>query len=221
MTQTNLEPLYENRFDISKLESRKALWQVLCRDFFQNYVPKDSIVLDIGAGYCEFINNISCAKKYAVDLNENTARYADPDVKVFICPSVDMSLIPAESIDVAFMSNFLEHLESRQQIMQTLREVRRVLKPAGSIMILQPNIRYLYKEYWDFFDHFIPLSDKSLTEALLIAGFIIKQSIPRFLPYTTKSRLPQSPFWVRVYLKMPLVWKIFGKQAFMVAQKNV
>lgn len=220
MPQTNLESLYENRFDSSNLERRKAMWQVLCCDFFQNYVPKDSIVLDIGAGYCEFINNIICAKKYAVDLNKNTAQYANQDVKVFICPSVDMPLIPTESIDVAFMSNFLEHLESRQQIIQTLREARRVLKPAGSIMILQPNIRYLYREYWDFFDHCIPLSDKSLTEALLIAGFKIKQSIPKFLPYTTKSRLPQFPFLVRIYLKMSLAWKIFGKQAFIVAQKN-
>jgi ubiquinone/menaquinone biosynthesis C-methylase UbiE len=220
MPQTNLESLYENRFDSNELERRKALWQILCRDFFQNYVPKDSVVLDIGAGYCEFINNISCAKKYAIDLNKNTARYADPSVKVFTCPSVDMQPIPNESIDVVFMSNFLEHLESRQQIMQTLMETWRVLKPAGSIIILQPNIRYLYKEYWDFFDHCIPLSDKSLAEAILTAGFTIKQSIPRFLPYTTKSRFPQFSFLVRVYLKMPLAWKIFGKQAFVFAQKN-
>jgi ubiquinone/menaquinone biosynthesis C-methylase UbiE len=220
MSEMNLESLYKNRFDDSALNRRKVLWQTLCRGFFQRYVPKDSTVLDIAAGYCEFINNIDCARKFAVDLNENAFRYADPDVKVFVCPSVDMSPIPRESIDIAFMSNFLEHLESRQQIIQTLTEVRRVLKPSGSIMILQPNIRYLYREYWDFFDHCIPISDKSLTEVLLMTGFTIKQSIPKFLPYTTKSGIPQSSFLVRLYLKMPIAWKIFGKQAFIVAQKN-
>ena len=30
---------------------------------------KNFTVLDIGAGYCEFINNIQCAQKYAIDLN--------------------------------------------------------------------------------------------------------------------------------------------------------
>jgi ubiquinone/menaquinone biosynthesis C-methylase UbiE len=220
MPEMNLESLYKNRFDNSSLDRRKVLWQILCRAFFQRFIPKDSAVLDVAAGYCEFINNITCSEKFAVDLNQNVFRYADPNVKVFVCSSVDMSPIPGGSIDVAFMSNFLEHLESRQQIIQTLTEVRRVLKPSGSIMILQPNIRYLSKEYWDFFDHCIPISDKSLTEALLMAGFKIKKSIPKFLPYTTKSRIPQFPFLVHLYIRMPLAWKIFGKQAFIVAQKN-
>jgi ubiquinone/menaquinone biosynthesis C-methylase UbiE len=220
MPWLNVESLYENRFGGSKLKGRKALWQVLCQNFFQNYIPKDSAVLDIGAGYCEFINNIDCAQKYAIDLNKNTVQFADPNVKVFICPSEDMSPISDESIDIVFMSNFLEHLESRKQILQTLEEALRVLKPAGSILILMPNIRYLYKEYWDFLDHRIPLSDKSVIEALLITGFKIKQSISKFLPYTTKSKFPQLPFLVRLYLKMPLAWKIFGKQAFIVARKN-
>jgi ubiquinone/menaquinone biosynthesis C-methylase UbiE len=176
--------------------------------------------LDVGAGYCEFINNIDCAKKYAIDLNKNTIQCADPNVKVFICPSENMSPISDKSIDIVFMSNFLEHLESRQQIIQTLEEAWRVLKPAGSILILMPNIRYLYKEYWDFLDHRIPLSDKSVIEALLITGFKVKQSISKFLPYTTKSKFPQSSFLVRLYLKIPLAWKIFGKQTFIIAQKN-
>jgi hypothetical protein len=63
MPGTNLEALYKNRFDDHMLESRKVLWQTLCRDFFQNYVPKNSVVLDIAAGYCEFINN-SCPKEW-------------------------------------------------------------------------------------------------------------------------------------------------------------
>jgi SAM-dependent methyltransferase len=220
MPWLNVESLYENRFGGSKLKGRKTLWQVLCQNFFQNYIPKDSAVLDIGAGYCEFINNIDCAKKYAIDLNKNTVQFADPNVKVFICPSENMSPISDESIDIVFMSNFLEHLESRKQILQTLEEVRRVLKPAGSILILMPNIRYLYKEYWDFLDHHIPLSDKSVTEALSMTGFGVIKSIPKFLPYTTKSKLPQSSFFVRLYLKIPLAWKIFGKQTFIIARKN-
>jgi len=88
-------------------------------------------------------------------------------------------------------------------------------------MILQPNIRYLYREYWDFFDHHIPLSDKSLIEALRVVAFRIEQVLPKFLPYTTKSRIPQNPFLVKIYLKLPFIWKIMGKQMFILGRKHV
>jgi ubiquinone/menaquinone biosynthesis C-methylase UbiE len=217
----DLEELYRRRFEKEDLRQRNAIWEVLCNHFFQKYVEKDSVVLDIGAGYCEFINNIRCKKKYAVDLSEDTAKFANPEVEVFNCPSTDLSVFTNGCIDLSFISNLLEHLKSREDILMTLSEVFRVLKPQGTILILQPNIRYLYKEYWDFFDHHIPLSDKSLKEALQITGFTIKQSISRFLPYTTKSRIPKHPWLVKVYLAMPFMWKIMGKQALIYATKHV
>lgn len=221
MVIDNLEELYRARFEKEKLPQKNAVWKVLCNHFFQKYIPEDSAVLDVGAGYCEFINNIQCAKKYAIDLNEDTLKFANPDVKVFKCPSTDLSVFADASIDVSFVSNFLEHLKAREDILRTLSEVFRILKPAGGILILQPNIRYLYRQYWDYFDHQIPLSDKSLTEALQIAGFTVEKVIDRFLPYTTKSRIPKSPWLVKLYLKMPFVWKIIGKQAFIYGTKYV
>ena len=209
------------RFEIDALPQKDAIWKVLCHCFFQQYLLNNAAVLDIGAGYCEFINNIQCAEKFAVDLNIDTAKFANANVKVFNCSSTDLSAFADMSIDVAFMSNFLEHLKSRKDILKTLTEVYRVLKPAGSILILQPNIRYVYAHYWDYFDHHIPLSNRSLMEALHIAGFTIRQVIDRFLPYTTKSRIPQSPWLVKLYLKMPFVWKIIGKQSFVYGTKCV
>jgi len=90
----------------------------------------------------------------------------------------------------------------------------------GRLMILQPNVRLLPGEYWDFFDHHTPLTEKSLAEALLNLDMQLVQVIDRFLPYTTKSRLPQSPHLVRLYLKFPLAWKLLGKQSFLVATKR-
>ena len=43
--------------------------------------------------------------------------------------------------------------------------------------------------------------------------------LPRFLPYTTKSRLPQHPLLVRLYLRVPLAQRLLGKQAWVVAVK--
>jgi ubiquinone/menaquinone biosynthesis C-methylase UbiE len=129
-----------------------------------------------------------------------------------------MNSIKDESIDRVFANNFFEHL-TKPDIIQTLLEARRVLKLGGEIMILQPNIRYCANDYWMFFDHITPLDDRSMAEALEITGFSVKECIPQFLPYTTKSRLPKSLIGLKVYLMVPLLWKMFGKQAFVRAEK--
>jgi hypothetical protein len=54
---------------------------------------------------------------------------------------------------------------------------------------------------------------------LNIAGFKIERKILRFLPYTTKSKLPQSPFLVRLYLQLRPLWFIMGKQSLFLAVK--
>jgi SAM-dependent methyltransferase len=214
-----LKTLYRHRFSEHDRQGKDAIWKVLCADYFQRYVPASSVVVDIGAGYCEFINNIQAGKKIAVDLNPETQRFAAPDVSVINAPCTEISQIGSASVNVVFMSNFLEHLPSKQVVLDTLKEAHRILAPGGRIIVLQPNIRFLPGEYWDFFDHHTPLTDRSLVEGLQLAGFTPNVVHPRFLPYTTKSRLPKAAFLVKLYLKMPLAWPLFGKQALVVAEK--
>jgi hypothetical protein len=89
------------------------------------------------------------------------------------------------------------------------------------VVILQPNIRLVGGRYWDFIDHQTALTEKSLAEAARMAGFRTRQVIARFLPYTTKSRLPQHPALLRAYLAFPPAWLIFGKQTLYVGEKPV
>lgn len=214
-----LKKLYVNRFDEKTRLKKIKIWQVLCKDFFQKYISKEATVIDIAAGYCEFINNIECKKKYAIDLNEDTAIAAEDNVQVIKTLSTDLSFLDYDTIDVAFLSNFLEHLEDKKDIFKTLSEIYKVLKTEGKVIILQPNIRYCYKNYWDFFDHHTPISDRSLVEVLTNVGFKVEKVIPQFLPYTTKSKIPQSAWLVKMYLKMPFAWKLLGQQALVIAKK--
>jgi len=211
--------LYRNRFHKNDLDIKNKVWEILCEKFFQKYISYDSVVLDIGAGYCEFINNIKARKKYAIDINNDIYKYADSSVKIFILDAKRMKDISSNSIDFVFISNFFEHLDIKKEILVVLKEIHRVLKKGGKVLILQPNIRYCYKEYWDFFDHKLPLTHKSLEEALLMQDFKIYKSIPRFLPYTIKSNLPKNSFIIKLYLKLPFIWKLFGKQAFIIGTK--
>jgi hypothetical protein len=88
------------------------------------------------------------------------------------------------------------------------------------LMILQPNIRYLPGRYWDYLDHHTPLTHLSMIEALKLSGLSPRQVIPRFLPYTVKSRLPRSTLFVRLYLRLPFLWSVFGGQMFLVAVRQ-
>lgn len=216
----DLTSLYRHRFEEAELPAKNRIWQVLCEDFFSRYVGAGDVVVDIGAGYCEFINNIRCGRKIAVDLNPEVARRAGADVEVINESCMAIASLPEGSVDVVFMSNFLEHLPDKAAVLATLRECHRLLRSGGRAIILQPNIRFLPGEYWDFFDHHTPLTDRSLVEGVQLAGLEPTTVIPRFLPYTTKSRLPQAPWLIRLYLRVPLALWLLGKQALVVAERH-
>lgn len=86
----SVEELYELRFN-NELAVRNNIWRTLCSGFFQKYVKRTDAVCDVGAGYCEFINNIDSKYKYAVDINPSTKKYAAKNVKVINSPSTNFS----------------------------------------------------------------------------------------------------------------------------------
>lgn len=212
--------LYEHRFDAEARAAKAQVWAVLCADFFQRYVGPNDAVLDLGAGFCEFINHIHCGRKFAVDGDPNIANRAGADVTYHCGPVDRLEWCADATFDVVFVSNVFEHLLDKESLLRTLREVRRVLKPNGRLLILQPNIRFAYREYWDFLDHHLPLSDESMVEALALSGFTVTEMRPRFLPYSTKSGLPQWPILVRLYLRVPFAHRLLGKQMFVAARRT-
>ncbi len=217
MVDFNLDRIYQRRF-AADIEFRKKMWRVLCNGFFQKYIPNDAVVIEIGAGYCEFINNIKAKRKLALDLNPDIKKYASDNVETIISTSTDMEPIKDNTYDIAFISNFFEHL-TKENIIKTIKETYRVLKMRGKFLILQPNIRFCYKDYWNFFDHITPLDDRSLSEALETNGFKVIESRPKFLPYSTKSKFPKDILLIKLYLRIPILHYIFGKQTFICAQK--
>jgi len=213
---SEIEAIYAHRFSPAERAQKDALWRTLCRHFFQRYVRPDDVVLDLGAGFCEFINHIACRQRIAVDLSDETARCAAAGVAVYR----DLSAVADASVDLVFCSNFFEHLPDKRAMAATLDAIVRVLRAGGRLMILQPNIKYLTTQYWDFFDHHIPLSHLSMVEALVGHGLAPAVVIPRFLPFTTKSSLPKADILVRAYLRFPPAWRVLGRQMFILAEKR-
>ncbi|MFS0516255.1 class I SAM-dependent methyltransferase [Nostoc sp. UIC 10607] len=215
-----LKKLYSNRFDHQQRRAKIALWKTLIEEFLQKHVGKDSVTLDIGGGYCEFINNIKARKKYLIDLNPDSKTFADADVNVLnldILNITEQEKI-TERFDKIFVSNFFEHLNNKEELAEILLFCFNYLKPGGAILIIQPNFKYSVKEYYDFIDHQLPITHLSLQELLRTIGFNIDVLIPRFLPYSTKGR-PGSPNLLKLYLKLPFIWNFLGGQMFIKASK--
>lgn len=214
----DIKSIYRNRFSATE-KDREAVWKALVEHYFQKWVPENSAVVDLGAGYCTFINNVKAATRFALDLNPDTLLLAAPDVTVISQDVTRAWPLPDGTIDVIFTSNFFEHLPNKWDLLSCLEEARRVLRPGGLLLALGPNIRFCSDVYWDFYDHAIPLSDRSLTEALSLVGLHVVKVIDRFLPYTMVGRRPPSPVLAQIYLRLPFVWRFFGKQFFLVARK--
>ena len=155
-----------------------------------------------------------------MDLNPDTKRFAAPGVEVHQLPLEQLTQAVDEgTVDLAFASNVFEHLRSPDALLKVLANVRTALRPGGRIMIMQPNVRLVGGAFWDFFDHTLPLSERGMTEALEVAGFRVVECRARFLPYTTKSRLPQWAFLVRLYLRFRPAQYLLGKQMLVLAER--
>jgi len=214
-----LAKLYHERFSAEELDGKRQLWEALYQGFFVRFIRPTDTVLDLGAGSCEFINVCHASSKIAVDLNPETKLWAR-DARVVLASSDNMPEVGTESVDVVFTSNFFEHLPDKRTLINTFNECVRVLRPEGRMLVLMPNLRYVGHRYWDYFDHHLPLTHVSLVEGLKMAGFDIDRVIPRFVPYTVKdSPMKVRRGLVRAYLRLPIVWPLFGKQMFVAAHK--
>jgi SAM-dependent methyltransferase len=213
-----LEEIYKLRF--AKTQAyRNEVWKILTADFFQNFVDERSTVLDLGCGYGEFINNIRCATKYGMDLNRAAAEHLNAEVEFLAQSCSERWQMRDASLDVVFTSNFFEHLPDKLSLSLTLKEAWRCLKPGGQIICLGPNIKMLPGSYWDFWDHYLPLTELSLKEGLETHGFEVPTCYPRFLPYTMVGAKQYPLFFVSLYLRLPVFWRLFGRQFLVIGRK--
>jgi SAM-dependent methyltransferase len=171
--------------------------------------------LDLGAGYCSFINNICAADKHALDIYPEFSRNASPGVHCHVGPGDDLALFPTERFDVVFTSNLLEHL-TRESTLRVLQGVRRILKTGGRFIIVQPNFYYSFRNYFDDYTHIQIFTHTGLADLLTANGYRVEKMEPRFLPFSFKSRLPTWSWLVALYLKLPV--RPFAGQMLLVAR---
>ena len=212
-----LPDLYKARFDEREVSSKDGVWREIVR-FLGRYIDANAPVLDVACDQGHFIRWVDARERWATDIRDVSASLP-PDVR-FVCSS-GLTLnehVPRGHFGTVFMSNYLEHLEDSDQVIDQLRVARELLRPGGRVIVLQPNIRLVGPRYWDFIDHHVALTERSLLEAAELAQLRTVDMITRFLPYSTKGRLPSAALLVRAYLTFRPAWMIMGRQTLYVGE---
>lgn len=198
--------------------SRATVWKVIA-EHLSWCVPPTAHVVEIGAGYCDWINNVSAARRVAVDVWPEMERFAAGGVQpVTIDASTELQMLGESTFDVALASNVLEHF-TPDVAASVVGDVAALLKPGGRFVIIQPNFRYAWRRYFDDYTHRSVFTDVSLPALLRSHGFAIDAVEPRFLPYSMRgTRMPIRPWIVRAYLRSPI--KPMAGQMLVIARKD-
>lgn len=212
---TDASRYFESRFTPDG--RREAVWHHLV-PYILRHVPAPESVLELGAGYCSFINRVTAPRRVAIDMSPATVEYAAPNVEVVTADAVHaLTRQGTSQFDMIFASNFLEHFDW-PMLERLIVEMRRVMRPGGRLGLVQPNFRLNPHRYFDDYTHRTIFTDVSLTDWLSSAGFNVVHIEPRFMPLTVKSRAGGLHGLVPLYLRLP--WRPFAGQMFVVAERR-
>ena len=131
---------------------REVLWRALWRYHFFRLVSERDCVLELGAGYGHFINQVAAKRRIALDSWDEFVHYLQPGIESRIGSVTDLSFLQPSSVNFVFASNVFEHI-SQEDFASVLRQLKSALVANGTLNILQPNYRYSYREYFDDYTH--------------------------------------------------------------------
>ncbi len=181
--------------------ARASVWNAVSR-YLQHFVSEEGALLDLGAGYGEFSRSIRARQKWALDVNAELVSHWGAEVRPLIQSALDPLPLSAGSCGAVFASNFFEHF-TIGECRSILAEVRRVLRPGGKLIAIQPNFRLEPGRYFDDYTHVTAFTERGFADFLRSLGWEIVQIEGRFLPFSMKSRLPKWSWLVELYLALP------------------
>lgn len=212
--QTEIKKSYIGAYPF--LKERHGVWREIIRGIRRD-AGKPATVVELGAGYCDFINQFPATRKIAFDLNPEMKAFASVDVDFRVDNTLSLPGVGDRSVDLVFASNFLEHL-GKSEVHLVLSNIQRVLRPGGRLILIQPNYRLCSKNYFDDKTHKTIFSDENIVDYITAHKLNIVKIVPGFLPFSMASSAPKWPLFVRLYLLSPV--KPLAAQMYVVAERR-
>lgn len=159
-------------------------------------VTKGCVVLDIGCGrglLLAKLHEVGC-EVWGTELSQDSSRYAQQTLRLNIINRelADCDLA-SEHFDLITMFHSLEHMTSPRN---TLKEIRRILKSGGVLVVEVPRFESLhsrlFKDKWFHLDvprHLFHFSDRSLEQLLTTAGFKVHRKTYHDIMYDSFGAL--------------------------------
>jgi len=178
---------------ISNYRSYKDMMMMMKKVYFPKVlkdvkIPKGSKILDIGCAYGYFLKlceEIDC-ETYGIDISEyaiNMAKQELKKTKLFVHDvEKGLDMFRDNFFDLVTMFDVIEHLKSPFLV---LKEIYRILKPAGKLIITTPNLNAL--------DRFVR---KVIRKENIWHGFVDKTHIYLFTPKSLAFLVERSGFKV-------------------------
>lgn len=146
-----------------------------------------------------FLNNN--ANVYGIDFSDRAIGFAElitPEIQFSVGSILDVSF-PDEMFDLITCIEVLEHLPDDDQI-PALRELRRLLKPDGLLIVTVPSVRLKMPPH-----HFRHYTLEHLRHLLNFCGFSVVSEKGQSIPYYGYKRK------LRSYAgKFPFLWKLWN-----------
>lgn len=137
----------------------------LCEYLQNRFCLNKGKFLDVGCGNED---HMKAFKKFGFDVwGIDNIKHKNKKIKV--C-DLTKDVLPFENktFDVVFTKSCLEHLKP---VENSLKEIKRVLKRKGILIVLVPDWRSQYKSYYDGYDHVTPFTKRGLRDLMNYIGF--------------------------------------------------
>ena len=127
------------------------------------FVPADADVLELGAGWCDFSNQVKARRVVAMDLDATVHKAAADHVEPVVGDSTDLSRFEDDSLRRRLRQQPARAPASASSPTRCSPTRRRVLRPGGRLILMQPNFRLNPGRYFDDFTHVAIFTDQSLS----------------------------------------------------------
>lgn len=138
---------YKNYFEVEKNHWLMRVRRMIVRDTLSRYIdrkPKTIKVLDFGCGSGIFVEELANARyhSYGVDISEEAVKFGKlqgrKNLEVLDSHKVNF---PDNTFDAVVTLDVLEHLEDEEW---ALKEMERILKPGGVLVVMVPAYMFLW-----------------------------------------------------------------------------